>query len=625
MTRKFFFNLMVVALLLSISGNAKNVMLKSGTITPDETLLASQLSAVPSQNEIYNDQFIRLVQFKNLLTPAAKATLRAQGIRVMNYIPYNTYYCAFSIHTNLSVLKQFEVTAIIPLTVAMKTDQNLLIGNYPAYAVKKAGMVDLTLRIHSNFKEANLSIDLNQFNASIVHQYPNYNLVIARVPIEQLSSVIQRPYIEYATAILPDGDPEDTKGRSLHRSNTINSEKLNDPKYNGEGVSIALADDGAVGPHIDFTGRMVNYVVGSGGTHGDMTSGIAVGAGNLDPTKAGMANGADIYVYDIGAGPNGYDHIYEAPAHLLTDYTVITSTSYSQGCNTYNAIAATGDQIAHDNPNLCLVFSGGNNNGNDCGYGAGGNWGNITGGFKQGKNVIAAANLDAYEVIDGTSSKGPSEDGRIKPDIAANGRNQMSTDENNTYQVGGGTSAACPSIAGTCAQLYQAFRSLNANADPEGGFIKALLQNTAEDIGNPGPDFTYGYGRINAFRALTTLNNNWYLSDSILANATNTHTIVVPANTQQLKVMLYWIDQDGAPGAAISLVNDLNMTVADPSFQVFNPWVLDHTPNAANLALPATRNIDSRNNMEQVTIDAPTAGTYTVDVEGFSVPSSGQK
>lgn len=63
-------------------------------------------------------------------------------------------------------------------------------------------------------------------------------------------------------------------------------------------------------------------------------------------------------------------------------------------------------------------------------------WGNITGGYKQGKNVMAVANLDALEIIDNTSSHGPAEDGRIKPDISANGKDQMSTDENNTYQVG---------------------------------------------------------------------------------------------------------------------------------------------------------------------------------------------
>lgn len=115
----------------------------------------------------------------------------------------------------------------------------------------------------------------------------------------------------------------------------------------------------------------------------------------------------------------------------------------------------------------------------------GGSWGNITGGYKQGKNVIAVANLDAMEVIDPSSSIGPASDGRIKPDIASNGRDQMSTDEGNTYQVGGGTSAACPGIAGITTQLIQAYKELYTDTVAPTALIKACLLNSAEDIGNP--------------------------------------------------------------------------------------------------------------------------------------------
>ena len=103
--------------------------------------------------------------------------------------------------------------------------------------------------------------------------------------------------------------------------------------------------------------------------------------------------------------------------------------------------------------------------GGNCQYGAGAGWGNVTGGYKQGKNVITCANLDALEVLDPSSSRGPAVDGRIKPDISSNGRDQISTAANNTYQVGGGTSAACPGIAGICAQLAQAYKELNSAAD----------------------------------------------------------------------------------------------------------------------------------------------------------------
>ncbi|MFM7727038.1 MAG: S8 family serine peptidase, partial [Flavobacteriales bacterium] len=256
-------------------------------------------------------------------------------------------------------------------------------------------------------------------------------------------------------------------------------------------MAISLADDGEVGPHIDFAGRMIPMLsTGPGGNHGDMTSGIAVGAGNLDPTKAGMADGATLLVHDIDAGNDGYDHIYNCASYFNQYGAVITSTSYSQGCNDYNTITQSGDQLAIDNRQMTFVFSAGNRGTGDCGYGAGTPWGTITGGFKIGKNTIACANLDPYESLDNTSSRGPADDGRIKPDISSNGADQNSTDENNTYQVGGGTSAACPGIAGVAAQLYQAHKQLNNGALPEGALIKSVLLNTAQDLGNEGPDFT---------------------------------------------------------------------------------------------------------------------------------------
>ncbi|MFM8487951.1 MAG: S8 family serine peptidase, partial [Bacteroidota bacterium] len=89
----------------------------------------------------------------------------------------------------------------------------------------------------------------------------------------------------------------------------------------------------------------------------------------------------------------------------------------------------------------------------------GNQWGNITGGHKMAKNAIATANLQADGTLETSSSRGPAYDGRLKPDIAANGTDQGSTNPGNTYQVFGGTSGAAPGIAGCLAQLTQAYRT----------------------------------------------------------------------------------------------------------------------------------------------------------------------
>ena len=81
--------------------------------------------------------------------------------------------------------------------------------------------------------------------------------------------------------------------------------------------------------------------------------------------------------------------------------------------------------------------------------------------------------------------------------------------------------------------------------------------NTAEDIGNDGPDYSYGYGRINARRALQTLANRTYVLDSVGQGSSRNISITVPSGVRQLRVLLYWLDPAGDPSAAFQLVNDL--------------------------------------------------------------------
>ena len=95
----------------------------------------------------------------------------------------------------------------------------------------------------------------------------------------------------------------------------------------------------------------------------------------------------------------------------------------------------------------------------------GSGWGNVTGGHKQGKNVIATANLTETGGLASSSSRGPAEDGRIKPDIGAKGTDVYSPVSPYTYDSYTGTSMACPGISGVMAQLYHAFKDLNNNDD----------------------------------------------------------------------------------------------------------------------------------------------------------------
>lgn len=571
------------------------------------------------KSDLFENRFFRLVRFEKLLTKAQKAQLEAEGLKLEGYIPYQSYLISFPKGASKSLLTTLGASHIITLSMDNKLSKPLSEG-FVSQQWGPKDELDLLVDCYTSVTKTSEENRLKTLGA-VSHYGTQDRTFLVKTKFENLAKLAALPFVKYIEIEPGVPVPEDTRGRSLHRSNTIDTDYLGGHKYDGKGVSIGLADDGHVGPHIDFKGRMTSFTTVNTGDHGDMTSGICAGAANLDPRYKGMATGAHLFVYDI----SNYPHINNAVQNLATLKTVITSTSYSQGCNQYNTASADGDSKLFNNKPLMFVFSAGNNATANCGYGAGAGWGNITGGYKNGKNSIATGNVDQNGLIDPTSSRGPAPDGRIKPDICANGRNQMSTDANNTYQVGGGTSAACPGLAGIMAQLYQAWREIKQEQNPEAALLKGILLNTTDDLGNPGPDFTYGWGQVNARKALNTILENRYKVDSLQNGDSMSFPIQVPAGTQNLKVMIYWADPAGTPNSLINLVNNLDLKVEKPDGSMALPWKLKTNPVASDLSAFAGNGVDSLNNMEQVSLDAPQSGQYIVRVNGTSVPQGPQR
>jgi len=424
-------------------------------------------------------------------------------------------------------------------------------------------------------------------------------------------------FVLYVQEAEQPGEPENFNARSSHRVNAI--QPRIDRGYNGSGVVIGHGDDGAIGPHIDYQGRMLADKSGpSSGTHGDHVAGTILGGGNLDPRGAGMAPGADLVYYTYPDNLNDVDLDF-------TQYGVrITNSSYSNGCNAgYTSFSAQVDGDIFLNPGLQHVFSAGNNGTQNCGYGAGNVWGNITGGHKVGKNTVTVANLNSSDGINSSSSRGPAADGRIKPDVAAVGTNVYSTVPPNDYDSFTGTSMACPGTAGTLAVLYQAYRETHLGTDPASALLKGYLLNTADDLGNPGPDFIYGYGRINARAALDDLEADRFYTQSVDQGQSRNFVLNVPPGTGRVRMMLIWTDPAASPAAQRDLVNNLDFT-ATGGGTTHLPWVLDPTPNAVTLANPAVQAVDSLNNMEQITIDNPPT-SLSLSVVGSAVPQGPQE
>ena len=247
------------------------------------------------------------------------------------------------------------------------------------------------------------------------------------------------------------------------------------------------------------------------------------------------------------------------------------------------------------------------------------NFHTVLGSYQSAKNGLVVGNTSNNGTIYFSSSRGPVNDGRIKPEICALGDAVASSvgPTEYGYDFAWGTSMASPAVAGGIALLVQRYKQLNGNVNPRNGLMKALICNGGRDLGNPGPDYTYGFGWMNLLRSVDMLENNQYFISSVATSGNNTHNITVPANTAQLKVMLYWNDPAAAVLASQTLVNDLDLEVRDPSSTLTLPYILDsvHT----NVNNNATTGVDHINNIEQVVVTNPASGSFTVNVIGTSI------
>ena len=609
-------NFVFILIFFAFSVYAQNTQEISFELKSGKFIIDADLDLAVSDDNSY-----RMIFFDELPTEKQKEEIISLGIQFLYYLPQNIFVVKIHNEINIDDLKDYKIKSINKLLPEYKLDPKLQEKKYPEWCLKN-GLLYIKLLLHSDVNVEEALMQMESFYEKVEEINKKSNTISLAINDLNLSAIARFACVSYIEPIDPPPLMENMTGRTLHRTNVINVEYQNGRDYNGEGINIMMHDDGYVEPHIDRKGRVDEQFCfscssSSNDSHGDHVSGTIMGAGNLDPEGRGMADGAFLYV--MGYSTNNY---YQNVSSLHTNYdVVITSASYGNGCNAgYTSLASDLDEQLNTYPTLTHVFSAGNDGSSNCNYGAGAGWGNITGGHKQAKNVIAVGNLDYSASLASSSSRGPAADGRIKPDICAQGTNVYSTYPNYTYNTISGTSMACPGVSGVMAQLYQAYKEYNSGTNPSSALMKCILLNSADDIGNPGPDFKHGWGVVNAYRALKLIESSSYINSSISQSATNSHQINIPSATSQLKLMVYWHDKEGNASANISLVNNINISMTSPSGVTYYPYILNSTANSSSLDQYATTGIDNLNNMEQIVIDNPQSGNYTLYVNGSSIP-----
>jgi hypothetical protein len=285
------------------------------------------------------------------------------------------------------------------------------------------------------------------------------------------------------------------------------------------------------------------------------------------------------------------------------------SFGFSNFFGVYDASSSFTDKQLNDSANLGLLHVLISHNGGNAGFKT------VSSGWATAKNVLTVGSTNDRDEPSLFSGKGPVNDGRLKPEVVGVGEDVTTLAFDNDYTGFTGTSASAPGVTGTLALLYERYADLGRGQVPDAALMKALICNTADDIANPGPDYITGFGRINARRAVEALEENFYFTNTLSQGQSFTHAITVPPGTGQLRVMLYWDDKEAAEGSTINLVNNLDLKVSSTSSD-YLPWIL----NPSVPSTDAVRGVDNLNNIEQVTIDNPSSGVYSIKVMASSVP-----
>ncbi|GLU52495.1 hypothetical protein Dfri01_19560 [Dyadobacter frigoris] len=606
-----------------LSQNKKNyqIELKSGSFTPEKNVGIGKTDAVNSRLLPDKKVFV-VIQFEEIPGSAERERLKADGIDLLEYIPNNAYAATITGSLSDISLKRSGARAVIYLTASQKIHPSLLKKPFPEHARKVKGQIDVWINFPKSFSFDEIREQLKTDHFEIISNvYQAYQVLEIRVAEDRLNELALKNYVQYVEPVPQPDKPNNVNSTANGRANVLNSSLISGRNLHGEGVVVGVGDEANPLLHIDLSNRIINRAAIEAGGHGIHVMGTLGGAGILNEKFTGYAPKAKIvsqYFSNILA---------YAPVYVQDFGMVITNNSYGNDltdCSTfgaYNLQSYILDQQAFQMPYLQHVFAAGNSGSISCSpYPSG--FGNVVGGFQTAKNIISVGNTTVEGIIAPSSSSGPAKDGRIKPEISAQGTSVVSSYPVNLYGSLSGTSMASPAVAGGLTLLYQRYRQLHSQQNPKNGLMKAILCNGGTDQGNDGPDYKYGFGWMNLLRSVKMIESESYKSASIATSATpDTYPIEIPANTARVKVMLYWNDPATSVLSGKNLVNDLDLTVTNPGATTVFPKLLDPTP--ANVNNPATTGADHINNIEQVVIDSPVAGTYQINVKGTAINQNG--
>jgi uncharacterized repeat protein (TIGR01451 family) len=634
-----------------------------------------------------------IVQLNSLPRAGDLAELAAAGIKPLAYLNaqdgIGTAYLA-TIKPNFK--SSSLVRAVSPLTTADKIAVGLA-------AKIGTGSVDTTVMFWRDVSAGDADALLKQQGISANRN--SGHTVTAKLNSDQMLALAGSDSVQFLAATSRGDLLELDTSRREANVDSVQKFDATSGTYlglSGLGVQISINDNGVDEHHNDFDGRLIGPAMHPVNTanpaddHGTHVASIAAGSGAMsnqnddanNPNNGaafqwrGMAPQAEIQALASATG----DDAGIMCGAINGNGVDVSNHSYGyQVSGVYDAEQANIDDIIRGDAGCGArleVFSAGNG-------GLAPQFGNQSGYFgltKACKNCVMVANLADGPAANPAnnpalfagSSQGPTRDGRLKPELSANGTTVVAAgadvegNPGNGYVTMSGTSMATPVVTGVSALLLQQYgEQFGVDIDTNGPMpstLKAILVQTAQDLtgtatggNNPdtgaasvygaGPDWSTGYGLVDAQAASDLMRAEKFLEDDVsVTDVTDEFVASVVPGQAELKITLAWDDLPGTPNADIStpaLVNDLDLLLVGPNGEVVRPLVLPTpgqfdcntgtggiqatgpqcAPNTGADAGPwpsaatpinAAPGTDRLNNLEQAVVANPAPGIWRVRV-----------
>lgn len=676
---------------MTISGEVlAGTLLRLNAGTIETKRVEKTFTAQASSSTVIQDL---IVQFKKPITERDKARLKALGAEIFGYLPDDALMVRGSLQKLQDLRQQSAVEAIFPYLPQYKISTHfspvsIFTKDQQTAILIKTFKASETRDIASKIKNLPQSTVHVADGKSIVAVIPRAQLSV----VAQFQGVEHvQPYLEMkplhmtfedSETLAPpqgNGDYSDLNGYETG-TKIMNFEGAWNQGFKGRNQIVSMADTGLDGGEgrlsEDFAGTVVKgYAFGLFSKtwddpmgHGTHVAGSILGRGTASGGK--LRGGA----YEAQFIPEGMwspmmknltvpSKIQDLFSKAYADGARIHTNSWGSPRNlgAYEAYAASVDEFMFNNPEMLILFAAGNSgvdmnkdgridNGsvstpgtskNALTVGASENLlskGGIQtqiGKLRSGADYWGAEPIASSYISDNPrgiamfSSRGPTADGRLKPEIVAPGTNILSNRThvaggsvlwgayNADYAYSGGTSMATPLAAGGAAIARQILQERFQIANPSGALLKATLVHTAVDI-YPGqygelgasrgqelltrrPNFDQGYGRVDVGLLAEMDPQTRFVDDKVGLGQDEQESLTLVLNRPgQILVNMVYTDAPASPSAAVTLVNDLDLTLIGPGGEV-GPQ-------------------DRKNNNEVIELNNVAPGTYTLKVQGVKVP-----